>query len=240
MRTELNAWMAGWACMVALSAHTGEPGKPEAPDNGLVVINKGITGVNSTSLRDAFERDVLNAKPDMVLIYIGINDSLNNGFFVPLDKYIENVNSMIERAQAAGIKPVVCTIHHLDLTKTNLFGRREPFPDETPGERVDRYNAAIRKLAADRKIPVADFEAATAKLKKEEFLSSDGCHLIPAGNQLLAKTFFGIIAPSLKGGEKIVCIGDSITFGYQNPGAGTSTGETYPAKLKQQPIPSKK
>ena len=41
-------------------------------------------------------------------------------------------------------------------------------------------------------------------------------------------TFFDVIASQLSGKETIVCCGDSLTFGYQNEGAGTSEGETYP------------
>lgn len=50
---------------------------------------------------------------------------------------------------------------------------------------------------------------------------------------MLAKTFYDVIAGKLKGNETIVCVGDSLTFGYQNPGAGTADGETYPAAFKQ-------
>ncbi|MEI6972537.1 MAG: hypothetical protein WCL44_13595 [bacterium] len=35
------------------------------------------------------------------------------------------------------------------------------------------------------------------------------------------------------GGETIVCVGDSLTYGYLNPGAGSAEGETYPAMLRQ-------
>ena len=63
-------------------------------------------------------------------------------------------------------------------------------------------------------------------------------HLTFKGNQLLAKTFFEVIAPQLKGKETIVCLGDSLAFGYLNKGAGTTEGETYPAILRQLPIRS--
>ena len=36
----------------------------------------------------------------------------------------------------------------------------------------------------------------------------------------------------------IVCVGDSLTYGYLNPGAGSAEGETYPAMLRQYPVPA--
>ena len=42
-----------------------------------------------------------------------------------------------------------------------------------------------------------------------------------------------VIAPPLRGGETIVCVGDSLTYGYLNQGAGSAEGETYPAMLRQ-------
>ena len=73
---------------------------------------------------------------------------------------------------------------------------------------------------------------------RAEVLNSDGVHLTAAGDKVLAKTFFDLVAPQLKGTEMIVCFGDSLTYGYQLPGAGTADGDTYPAMLRQFPLPA--
>lgn len=206
----------------------------------LTVHNIGRCGQNSGITRDKFGADVLtrSPKPDFVLIYIGMNDVINHNFFTPLDKYLENVTWMIEQSRKAGITPVICTIHHTVEDKVYLHHSRDKFGGETVNGKMDRYNTALRKLAADMKVGLADFNVVTNSLPPADFLSDDGVHLSPAGNKLLAKTFFDIIAPKLTGEETIVCIGDSLTFGYGNQGSGTSDGETYPAMLKLLPIPS--
>jgi lysophospholipase L1-like esterase len=201
------------------------------PTNTLTVYNQGSLGQNSESGRKKFEADVLKLKPDYVLIYIGMNDVINDRFFTPLDKYVENMTWMIEQARQAGIKPVICTMHHCVETEIYKHHSRDKFGQETPNRKMDRYNAALKKLAADQKVAVADFNAVTERVPQAEFLSQDGVHLIPSGNKLLAKTFFAVIAPHLRGQERIVCYGDSLTYGYQNKGAGSSEGETYPAML---------
>jgi lysophospholipase L1-like esterase len=213
-----------------------------AEDNGLTVINKGALGGNSVMLRERFQGDVLDNKPDFVLIYVGINDTLNDKFFVPLDKYLGNLKSMTDRAKAAGIKAVVCTMHRCDEAEVLKRQRKETFGDETPNGKMERYNAAIRKFVAEEKVGLADFGNVTAKVKLADFVNPDGVHLIPAGNQLLAQTFFDVIAPQLKGKEKIVCVGDSITFGYLNDGGGGAelNGQTYPSKLRQIPLTTAK
>ena len=49
---------------------------------------------------------------------------------------------------------------------------------------------------------------------------------------LVEESFFDVLRPRLRRQETIVCCGDSLTFGYQNVGAGSSEGETYPAMLR--------
>jgi lysophospholipase L1-like esterase len=212
-----------------------------SPSWALTVFNNGRCGQNSVITRDHFEADVLKVapKPDYVLIYIGMNDVINDHFFTPLDKYIENVKWMIEQSRKAGVTPVVCTIHHVVEEKVYTHHAREKFAPETVNGKMDRYNVALKKLAAELKVDVADFNAVTDHTPQVEFLSDDGVHLTASGNRLLAKTFFDVIGSRLHGEETIVCVGDSLTFGYQNKGAGTAEDETYPAMLKQMPIPSK-
>ncbi len=204
----------------------------------LAVYNKGRCGQNSGIARDTFAADVLNLnpKPDYALIYIGMNDVINDQFFTPLDTYIENLTWMIDQSRKAGIKPVLCTIHHCVESEVYKHHSRDKFGAETVNGKMDRYNAALRKLAADQKVALADFNAVTDRAKQSEFLSQDGVHLTPAGNRLLAKTFYDVIAPQLQGKETVVCCGDSLTFGYQNKGAGSAEGDTYPALLRLFPV----
>jgi lysophospholipase L1-like esterase len=200
----------------------------------LTVYNKGIGGQNSEQGRARFERDVVGLKPDYVFIYFGLNDTLNEPRFLSLDKFIANLEWMANRAREAGIKPVLCTIHR--VIEEPLFKRhkREAYGDEGPNGKVARYNAAIKDLAAKKDVPLADFAGTVEKAGNySRIVSADGVHLTPAGYELLAKTFHNVVAGELKGDRKIVCIGDSVTFGAGVKGSGTVEGETYPAYLKK-------
>jgi lysophospholipase L1-like esterase len=209
------------------------------PINHLTVYNKGRCGQNSGIVREKFEDDVLKLtpKPNYVFIYIVATDVINDRFFTTVEKHLENMTWMIEQARKAGIKPVICTSHHVVESVVYAHHSRDKFGKETVNEKIDRYNAALRKFAKDQEIGLADFGAAAKDVPPSDLLS-DGVHLTFLGNKLLAKTFFDVIAPQLHGQETIVCLGDSLTFGYLNKGAGSTEGETYPAMLRQFPIPS--
>ncbi|MDD5706928.1 MAG: GDSL-type esterase/lipase family protein [Kiritimatiellae bacterium] len=207
--------------------------------NDLTVINRGRCGQNSGVVRDKFGADVLAMapKPDYAFIYVGMNDVINDGFFTPLDKYLENMTWLIERSREAGITPVICTIHHVNEDVVYAHHPREKFGAETVTAKMDRYNAALRTLAAHRKVGLADFGVVADRTPPSELLS-DGVHLTRRGNELLARTFLDVVASRLRGRETIVCLGDSLTYGYLNAGAGTADGETYPAMLRRLPLPA--
>ena len=205
------------------------------PGNGLTVYNKGIGGQNSEQGRARFAKDVVQLKPDFVFIYFGLNDTLNEPRFLPLDRFIENLKWMVGEARDHGIKPVLCTIHHVHEEPLLKRHRRESYGDEGPNGKIDRYNAAIRSLAKSLSAPLADFSAAVAQREAAgaSVVAPDGVHLTSAGNRLLAQTFFDLVAPGLTGREVIVCLGDSVTYGAGSKSAGTAEGDTYPACLRQ-------
>lgn len=87
------------------------------PDQNIETINAGISGHKSTDMIARFKRDVLDRKPDLVTISVGVND-VWHGFYdhhpkgdgprgVKIEDYRANVDSMVGQAQAAGIKVVI-------------------------------------------------------------------------------------------------------------------------------------
>ncbi len=143
---------------------------------------------------------------------------------------MENFGWMVDQARSAGIKPVVCTIHPIGEEALRKRHKKESYGDEGPNGKIDRYNKALRKIAKDKKVDVADFQAVVTK--KKELVSADGVHLTPTGYKALAECFFNVVSGEIKAKATIVCLGDSVTWGARVKGSGTTTGETYPACLK--------
>jgi len=205
---------------------------PHVASSGcLTVHNKGIGGQNTEQGKARFEADVVALKPDYVFIYFGLNDTLNEPRFLPLDTFIANLVWMVDRGRTAGIKPVLCTIHRVTEEPLLKRHRRESYGSEGPNGKIARYNAAIRQLAEEKDVPLADFAAVVQR--NPSAVSADGVHLTAAGSRLLAQCFFDAIAPELQSHKTIVCLGDSVTWGAGLRGEGTAEGETYPAFLKQ-------
>ncbi len=60
----------------------------------------------------------------------------------------------------------------------------------------------------------------------------DGVHPTAQGYQVIADAVYSAIVNNGLSKGKIICFGDSITYGTYMAGAGTATGETYPGQLQ--------
>jgi acyl-CoA thioesterase-1 len=75
-----------------------------AEDYSYRVVNAGVTGDTSTEALQRFDR-ALVADTQILILAIGINDGLRG---VPVATVERNISAMIERAQARGIKVLLC------------------------------------------------------------------------------------------------------------------------------------
>jgi lysophospholipase L1-like esterase len=149
-------------------------------------IPAGISGHKSNQMLERLERDVLSKKPTWMTLSCGVNDVWHGEKGVPLDQYQQNITKMVERCQSAGVKVMI-------LTSTMI--------KEEPGNELNQklapYNAFLRTLASEKKCALADLnadmQAALALAKKTQprpangnYLTGDGVHMGPAGNQMMA------------------------------------------------------
>lgn len=160
------------------------------PNQKIEIVNAGISGHKSNDMLGRFQRDVLDKKPDLVTLSVGIND-VWHGFTpehpagygprrVKLEEYVSNVDAMLLAAHKAGVDVVLFT--------TTIF---EDKPESIRNLRISSYNRALRELAAKYGYRVADqnaaFHAAWAKNPSVK-LTTDQVHLNGPGNELMART----------------------------------------------------
>jgi len=84
----------------------------EDANQKLELINKGIGGDKVPDLLLRYKTDVLQLQPDVVFIYIGINDvwhKYNVGTGSDIDLYENGLRRIIEDTQATGAKIIMCT-----------------------------------------------------------------------------------------------------------------------------------
>jgi lysophospholipase L1-like esterase len=154
--------------------------------NGVnaTAIGAGISGHKSNDMLARLQRDVLDKKPDWMTLSCGVNDVWHGAKGVPLDQYKQNITQIVERAQAAGIKVVI-------LTSTMITEN----PDEPNNHKLAAYNDFLRELAKEKKCLLADLNVAMqaqldqrekAGQKRGKLLTSDGVHMNPFGNVMMA------------------------------------------------------
>lgn len=150
------------------------------------VINAGISGQKAEDLVGRFQRDVVDRKPAVVTLSIGINDVWHR-LAAPHDEnvlkaYKDNVAKMVDMAQAAGIKVIL-------LTPTLI----QEDPADEGNKRLVQYADAMKDIAREKKCGVADLhgmflEALKHKPADEKgnWLTSDGVHMKPLGDAVMA------------------------------------------------------
>lgn len=210
------------------------------------VINKGIGGNNSFDLLRRVHRDVLELKPDLVIVLVGTNDLMNTKKMVPADQFIQNLEQLTDTLTFHDMEVVVVSPPPVD--EKYLFERHDSTMFNMPPNTILSHAAAAIKELSQRKgyLFVDLFHDLSSKgipdHNKDEIIvnitnsgKNDGVHLTKTGNVLLAQLIFNTIIEkygSLKG-KRIVCFGDSLTFGAFMEGEGTTNGNTYPAVLKK-------
>lgn len=163
--------------------------------NQYELIGAGVGGNKVYDLYLRMEEDVLNKKPDLVFIYVGINDvwhKLGARTGTDYDKYLKFYQALINKIQANGSKVVLCT--------PTVIGEKKNDANEVDAD-LNLYAKGVRDLAAKNNLPLCDLRKAfvdyenannTNDLEKG-ILTTDKVHLNDKGNQLVAETMLPFI-----------------------------------------------
>ncbi|MCO5237608.1 MAG: SGNH/GDSL hydrolase family protein [Chitinophagaceae bacterium] len=164
-------------------------------DNNFELIGAGVGGNKIYDLYLRLEEDVLVKKPDLVFIYIGINDVWHKRSALTgtdPDKFEKFYNRIIDKIQAIGARTVICT--------PSVIGEKKDYVNELDGD-LNKYADIIRHLAKDRGVELIDLrkslvnyiEGHNPENKNKGVLTSDGVHMNDEGNRFLADQFYGYI-----------------------------------------------
>ncbi|MGN6493495.1 MAG: SGNH/GDSL hydrolase family protein [Agriterribacter sp.] len=163
--------------------------------NQFDLIGAGIGGNKVYDLYLRLEDDVLSKKPDLVFVYIGINDvwhKRTHGTGTDADKFEKFYNKLIDKIQAAGAKVVICT--------PTVIGEKKDNVNELDGD-LNKYAEIIRGIAKNKKVDLLDLHKNIVDYisqhnpenKYSGVLTSDGVHMNEEGNKFLAEQFLGFI-----------------------------------------------
>lgn len=155
-------------------------------------------GIGGNKIYDLFlrmDQDVLSVKPDIVVIWVGVNDvwhKQSHGTGTDPDKFERFYLAVIKKLKEQNIKPVLCT--------PAVIGERTDFSNELDGD-LNRYSNMIRRMASEQNLPLIDLRKAfldynlknNPENKEAGILTTDRVHLNEKGNRLVAEKMWEVL-----------------------------------------------
>ena len=164
------------------------------------LVGKGIGGHKVSNLLTRYKADVIDLNPDIVFIYIGINDVWHKydfGTGSDIDLYERGLRTIISDIKSLGSKIVLCTPTVIG-ENTGDFELGNQFKDVETMEKMngdlDKFSEVVRKLSHEYETELLDLRKIFMDYLAENninndaagILTSDGVHLNELGNKLIA------------------------------------------------------
>ena len=119
---------------------------------GRDYINRGIGGQTTPQMLLRFRPDVIDLNPKVVVILAGTNDVAGNTGYTSLETIIDNIKSMVEIANANGIKVIISSI----LPAIEYLWK----PGLDPATKIITINKALKAYAEENNFIYLDYFSA--------------------------------------------------------------------------------
>ena len=157
-------------------------------DDQYELIGSGISANKVYDLYLRLDEDVLGKNPDIVVIYVGVNDVWHKtllGTGTDPDKFEKFYNAILRKLKERNIKAILCT--------PAVVGEKTDMSNPLDGD-LNRYSNIIRDIAKKNDLPLVDLRqkfldynnANNPENKEKDILTYDRVHLNAKGNQLVA------------------------------------------------------
>lgn len=158
------------------------------PELGIRVVNKGVSGNTVRDLKNRWQEDVLDQKPDWLSIMIGTNDvwrQYDTPFIkdrhVYLDEYEDTLRKLIKETKPFVNGIVLMTPFYLESNEHDAMRRT-----------MDQYGAVVRHIAEEMGCIFIDTQASFHVVLEQLYpaaLAWDRVHPSVAGHMVLARAF---------------------------------------------------
>ena len=164
-------------------------------DQNFELIGAGIGGNKIYDLYLRIENDVLVKKPDVVVVYIGVNDvwhKASRGTGTDFDKFGKFYDAVIKKIQNQGAKVILVT--------PAAIGEKHDYSNTQDGD-LNSYSNWIRQYAATNNIVLVDLRkifhdysvANNPNNVAKGILTTDGVHLNEKGDALVAEELWKVL-----------------------------------------------
>lgn len=169
--------------------------KSSGKSAGYELMGAGIGGNKIYDLYLRMEEDVLAKNPDIVVIWVGVNDvwhKRTSGTGTDPDKFLRFYNAVIKKLRDKNIKVVLCT--------PAAIGEKTDFTNELDGD-LNKYASFIRELAKKNDCGLIDLRKSFLDYnlkhnpdnKESGILTTDRVHLSEKGNQFVAEEMMKVL-----------------------------------------------
>ncbi|MFE1560315.1 GDSL-type esterase/lipase family protein [Streptomyces sp. NPDC058734] len=174
------------------------------PDRAVTWLNTGISGHKVMDLEARWRTDVLDARPDLLSILVGVNDmgwhTIDpEGHVIPVEEFEAGYGRLLAPLAEAGtelilIEPFLLPIRGVVEAGAARIGERERRQWRTD---LDPKIQAVRRLArryGAHLIPADGMFAELGARTGPEHWAADGVHPTPAGHAALAAAWLRLVA----------------------------------------------
>lgn len=163
--------------------------KEQKKNDQYELIGSGISGNKVYDLYLRLEEDVLSKNPDVVVIYVGVNDVWHKtllGTGTDPDKFEKFYLAILKKLKEKNIKAILCT--------PAVVGEKTDMSNQLDGD-LNRYSNMIRDMAKKNNLVLVDLRqkfldynrANNPANEEKNILTYDRVHLNEKGNQLVAE-----------------------------------------------------
>ena len=159
------------------------------------LMGAGIGGNKIYDLYLRMDSDVLMKNPDVVFIFVGVNDvwhKASSGTGTDADKFERFYSAVIRKLQARGARLILCT--------PAAIGERTDYSNQQDGD-LNYYSNIIRRLAKQYNCKLVDLRTIFHEYELQHnpdnlekgILTTDRVHLNPDGNKLVAQKMLEVL-----------------------------------------------
>ena len=163
--------------------------------NNYDLVGAGVGGNKITDLQDRLTADIIAQSPDIIVIWIGVNDvwhKYTHSYGTDIEVFNETYRNIIKQLLADKIKIMLVTPVVIGESKSHL--------NEADDE-LNKYAQIIRSIAKEFELSLCDMRALFSLYEINNnaanayagLLTTDGVHLNDAGNKFAAEEIWKVL-----------------------------------------------